>query len=179
MEETNQIRLFTEGKLDSGSFKTYLIKAVLAADFNNLGKLHKGFPKLVEDYCEYSGNSLERVLEKPDEDFTQLCVWPGTIVAKGKTEEEKKTQIKSFEEFFKDQFDTRIKYESEVATLSDGNPGSTGGRNDAFFYVHKDDVRKFAAPRLKASIRWWEDVFFNQQENIYPEEFRKTHPRTW
>jgi len=106
------------------------------------------------------------------DDYKQLCVWPGTIIG---------DEIKQIEfvKFMEKEFDVRIKYESEETTNPDpGNPES-GGRLDAFFYVHDDDVGKFAVPRLKAGIRWWEDIFFNNQEYLYSSHFIAEHPRTW
>ena len=109
------------------------------------------------------------------EDYQQLCVWPGCVVGKDKIEE--------FEKFMLDDFDVRVKYHDEIKTNPDMKNGkpvkNTGNRNDLFFYVHKDDVGKFSVPRLKAGIRWWEDIFFNRHENLYPKQFVIDHPRTW
>lgn len=95
--------------------------------------------------------------------FTQLCVWPGTIVGKDGIDE--------FEEFMKENFKSRVKYETEVVLDS--------GRNDLFFYIHTDDIMKFAVPRLSYGIRWWEDIHFNKQTNEYPKEFVKKYKTTW
>ncbi len=108
--------------------------------------------------------------------YSQLCVWPGAIVGKENAEH--------FESEMLRLFNARVKYEDEVKT----NPGidhelgvipETGGRNDLFFYVHSDDIGHFAIGRLKFGIRWWEDVFFNKQEYLYPKEFIKNHKPTW
>ena len=109
-------------------------------------------------------------------DFKQLCVWPAIICGE--------ESIKDFEKMIWDEFKARIKYEAEIKTLPDKDErgediNGTGNRNDLFFYVHQSDIEQFAIPRLKAGIRWWEDIFFNNQQSIYPIEFIKNHPRSW
>lgn len=118
--------------------------------------------KFGEPLTARGDNKLE-VKENP---FTQLCVWPGTLVGKEKIEE--------FTQFMSDNFyGTRIKYVEEVKTLPDVVNGKvvpdTGGRNDVFFYVHTDDLSKFSITRLAYGIRWWEDVLGNGGGNIYPD----------
>jgi hypothetical protein len=109
--------------------------------------------------------------------FTQLCVWPGTVLGDN--------TIQDLENFFLQEMKTRIKYHAEVKTLpdvdSDNNPiPETGGRNDLFFFVHSDDVQHFALPRLQMGIRWWEDVVgYNNNRHLYTEEFLKNNPTTW
>jgi hypothetical protein len=109
--------------------------------------------------------------------FTQLCVWPATIIGQENADE--------FETFFKDEFNVRVKYLTEVKTLPDldknGNAEpDTGGRNDAFFYVHSEDIGGFAVKRLQMGIRWWEDVIkYNDNSHLYNEEFINQYPPTW
>jgi hypothetical protein len=109
--------------------------------------------------------------------FTQLCVWQGVLLD-GFT-------IQEFDNYMFDCFGTRIKYETEVRTLPDldesGNQiPETGGRNDVFFYAHADDIEKFAVPRLKAGIRWWEDVVgYNDNSHIYPKDILDKYKLTW
>lgn len=106
--------------------------------------------------------------------FTQLCVWPSCLVLglgilPGSAKAIK--EIKKFEDFMAQDFKgTRVKYAEEVKTLpTPGEPG-TGGRNDIFFYVHSEDLSKFAIVRLVAGIRWWEDVVENNNHILYPKE---------
>jgi hypothetical protein len=109
--------------------------------------------------------------------FTQLCVWQGVLLD-GFT-------IQEFENYMFDCFGTRIKYETEVRTLPDldesGNQiPETGGRNDVFFYAHTEDIEKFSVPRLKAGIRWWEDVVgYNDNSHIYPKDILDKYKLTW
>ena len=91
-----------------------------------------------------------------NENYTQVCVWPGTNM-EGSTVEE-------FETFVKDQMGARAKFIEVIETLPDldskGNPvPDTGGRTDLFFRVHQDDIEgKFLINRLTAGVRWVEDV---------------------
>ena len=96
-----------------------------------------------------------------NEKFTQVCVWPGTLVD-GKIEE--------FEEFMFKEFGSRVQYLEEIKTLPDKGVDGTGDRNDLFFAVHEEDVGKFAIPRLQMGIRWIEDVLAkgNYTNKIYP-----------
>jgi hypothetical protein len=108
--------------------------------------------------------------------FSQVCVWPGTVVGR--------EEAKDFEEFFASEFGVRARYLEEIVTCADrdgdGSPvEGTGGRNDLFFAVHDDDVDKFAVPRLKLGIRWIEDVTapVNGGCALYPERVKEY--RTW
>ena len=97
-----------------------------------------------------------------NEKFTQVCVWPGTLVGQDK--------IKDFEEFMFNDLKTRVQYMEEIKTLPDEGVEGTGDRNDLFFAVHEEDVGKFAIPRLQMGIRWIEDVLAkcNYKDKIYP-----------
>ena len=109
--------------------------------------------------------------------YNQLCVWPATVVGKD--------DVKDLEDFFKEEMDVRVKYKTEVLTNpdldEDGNEvPDTGGRNDLFFYVHDDDIGKFAVPRLSMGIRWYEDVVsYNDGAYLYPQSFLEENPITW
>ena len=109
--------------------------------------------------------------------YNQLCVWPATVVGKD--------DVKDLEDFFKDEMGVRVKYKTEVLTNpdldEDGNEvPDTGGRNDLFFYVHDDDIGKFAVPRLSMGIRWYEDVVsYNDGAYLYSEDFLEENPITW
>ena len=116
--------------------------------------------------------------EVEKKDFTQLCVWYGCTLGNATP--------KDFEEFMAKEFDgVRVKFAESVVTLPDVDKErgkvveGTGGRNDLFFYVHSEDTGKFAVPRLKAGIRWWEDVLMNGNEHLYPDMILRKYPRTW
>lgn len=100
-----------------------------------------------------------------DDEFEQLCVWPGTIL--------KLKEVDEFTEFVLEELGARSKVVGCVVTgPGDGGPG---GRTDLFFLVHSEDIEKFAVRRLKLGMRWWEDV----DTSIYPEEFRKAYRKKW
>ena len=113
---------------------------------------------------------MEQKIVERKADFVQVCVWPGTLCGPDKVHE--------FEEYMagEEGFSVRVQYLEEVKTYPDIKNGKivhgTGGRNDLMFAVHKDDVGKFAVPRLMAGIRWIEDVYGNGGGNLYPEYVR-------
>lgn len=106
------------------------------------------------------------------EPFQQVCVWPGTIL--------EKDQVGEFEQWVADEFGTRVKYLETVVTGPDldenGKPVlGTGGRHDLMFAVHSEDVGKFAVPRLKAGMRWLEDIYLNGHGHIYPDRVKEQY----
>lgn len=113
---------------------------------------------------------------KLNEGFSQVCIWPATTVTPNSTP-------KDFEDWVLEKFGTKVQYLEEIKTLPDTGDleNKTGGRNDVFFAVHKDDIMKFAVPRLKSGIRWIEDVTSSingyLSNPIYPE--RVLEYKTW
>jgi hypothetical protein len=111
------------------------------------------------------------------ENYTQLCVWPGTTLGDSTPAD--------LEDFFLAEMNTRVRFHTEVKTLPDIDENGkaipdTGSRNDLFFYVHDEDIANFAVPRLKMGIRWWEDaVGYNDNGHLYTEEFLNAHPLAW
>lgn len=97
---------------------------------------------------------------KLPEDHTQVCIWTGTVV--------KPDEIADFESFFMDEMRVRVKYLETIETKADKS--GPGGRHDVFFSVHRDDVMKFATPRLSLGIRWFEDAIssINGGNTLYP-----------
>jgi hypothetical protein len=122
----------------------------------------------------------ENIMTVPrNEDFNQVCVWPGTIV--------KEDEIPDFVAFMQAELGARVQFLETVLTKADPGDDTTGGRQDVVFAVHKDDVHKFAVPRLRLGIRWVEDVLDNEKHHnemagypgysIYPDTFAEY--RTW
>jgi hypothetical protein len=109
--------------------------------------------------------------------FNQLCVWPATLL--------EENQIQDFVNFFQEDLEVRVEYKTTLLTNPDldakGNPEpDTGGRHDVFFYIHDDDVQKFAMVRFPLGIRWWEDVIkYNDNSHLYPLEFIEANPPKW
>lgn len=104
---------------------------------------------------------------KLKEGFTQVCVWPGTLVGDDKVDD--------FTNWMQECFGVRAQYLEEILTAPDrddnGSPvEGTGDRNDLFFAIHTDDTGKFAIPRLEYGIRWIEDAIaqINGGCKLYP-----------
>jgi hypothetical protein len=99
------------------------------------------------------------------EEFPQVMVWSGTVVGFN--------NVESFENWMKTDFGVRVKYLEEIKTLPSRGVSDSGGRNDLFFAVHKDDISKMAVKRftLQDPPRWIEDVLsiVNYHEHIYPD----------
>ena len=114
-------------------------------------------------------NEYKKVEDKEKDQFNQLCVMEGTLFPEG--------GVNEFHKFFKDEMGVRVKFENQVKTLPDET--GPGGRNDLFFYIHDDDIGKFAVPRLSMGVRWWEDVLLNGNGKLYDEDVLKAYPATW
>jgi hypothetical protein len=71
-------------------------------------------------------NEYKKVEDKEKDQFNQLCVMEGTTFPEG--------GVKEFHQFFKDEFDVRVKFENQVKTLPDFEGCTeTGGRNQVMF----------------------------------------------
>lgn len=108
-------------------------------------------------------------------EYKQLCVWEGVLMD-GQTPE-------SFKEYIEEEMDSRAKFEEQVYTLPEMKDGvpvkGTGGRSDIFFYIHNEDIGKFAVRRLQYGIRWWEDVLGNGNGKLYSQDVLDRYPATW
>ena len=108
--------------------------------------------------------------EKPD--YETMTIWEGIDF--------KDEDIPKMNEMFKENGFHPPQIVALVKTLPDVENGEviegTGGRSDLFFKVHNADIGKFAVWRFQYGMRWWEDVFFNHQEGIYPQEIRTKYP---
>jgi hypothetical protein len=96
-----------------------------------------------------------------------VCVWAGTTVG---------DDADGFVKFMLKEFSARTVYLEEIETFPDRDSGGrcvegTGGRTDLFFAVHREDIGKFAVPRLAYGIRWIEDVLseVNGGAVLYPD----------
>ena len=115
----------------------------------------------------------ERKAVELKEDYSQVCIWPGTIVGADKSED--------FEKWMQDNFGVRAQYLEEYETNPTPGEADTGGRNDVVFALHKEDAMKFAMPKMRIGARWVEDVIDNAKESdelyIYPDYISEY--RTW
>jgi hypothetical protein len=88
-------------------------------------------------------------------------VWMGTTISDD--------DISAAEEFFLDRFGVRMKYQGTIVTLPGGPLQSgalqgDGGRHDAVFRLHAEDVPSFATQRFLMGNdcpRWWHDYLAN------------------
>jgi len=111
-------------------------------------------------------------VETENNKFNQLCVWQGTILGD--------STVEDFEQFFKENFNTRVKFCEEVITNGSVERNEEGGRNDILFYVHDDDIPHFALKRLAIGIRWWEDVVsYNDNSYLYSQEVLDKYAVKW
>ncbi|MEC7484598.1 MAG: hypothetical protein VX998_07400, partial [Candidatus Thermoplasmatota archaeon] len=113
---------------------------------------------------------------KMEVDDAVLTLWPGTAVRNKDMHGPKGIPM-----FFRKAFGIDVIPVGCVETLPDKNEfgedvEDTGGRSDFFFFVKVEDVPKFAIKRFQFGMRWWSDVYFNGQEDIYPDAFRAAYP---
>ena len=111
--------------------------------------------------------------KKIEVDNAVLTLWPGAVV--------RDSDLNGIHAFFQKEFDIQITPVGCVETLPDSDEHGesiegTGGRVDFFFFVNAKDMSKFAIPRFKFGMRWWEDIYFNNGEDIYPIEFCLAYP---
>ena len=106
-----------------------------------------------------------------------LVLWPGTTIAP-----EDLDGPDGVLAFLKERFpNLEFAIVGCVATLPDTTESGvpvegTGGRHDFFFGIKGPGVASFALKRFDYGMRWWQDVYFNNQEDIYPLEFRRAYP---
>ena len=118
-----------------------------------------------EGMLEWSG--------KYDGESGVLCIWPGAYL----TED----GVPEFFEFAKENWGFTPKLVGCVITLPDREhrdqeEPETGGRTDMLFYCPMKQVPSFAVRRFDYRVRWWEDVYFNNGEDIYPQDFLDAFP---
>jgi hypothetical protein len=105
-----------------------------------------------------------------NDEYKQLLIWPGT-------EFDRHKDVDQLNNFMKTVFGLTndIVVVGTIRTLP-GQDGP-GGRSDLFWLVHEDDTLKFGnSKRLGMGIRWWEDVFYNNGQDIYPADFKTAYP---
>ena len=117
-------------------------------------------------------------------EWSQLCLMSSTFLDIDNQLNPSQEKIDEFEMFILDETGCRIKFECTVKTNPDTDKNGhhvpeTGGRMDTLFYVHNDDVMKFAMPRFKYGIRWWEDVLGNGNGPLYSKDVLTRYDKTW
>jgi len=106
------------------------------------------------------------------------------VVIQGSTYGDDEKKLNEFYEIFKTHHFHRPKVIGVILTLpskdkNGKNIPETGGRKDFFFFINNKDIKRFAIWRFNYSMRWWEDIFYNHEEAIYPPSFRKKYPPRW
>ena len=97
--------------------------------------------------------------------FTQVYVWPGTLLPE--------SDISKFIDWLSSQFGVRGQYLETIVTLPRDEDGpESGGRHDVFFSVHDDDLPQFSVPRLEWGIFHVESIFLNLGHKAYPERIK-------
>jgi hypothetical protein len=105
------------------------------------------------------------------EGFTQVVVWPGTVL--------EAEQVPEFEQWMMDEFRTRAQYLETILTaptMRNGAPvEGTGGRSDLFFAIHTEDIANLAISRFEFGMRWVEDVIaeINGGCALWPERVKE------
>jgi hypothetical protein len=104
------------------------------------------------------------------------------VVIQGSDYGENEKKQKEFLAIFKTHHFHRPKVVGTIETIAtkdkDGNV-VCGGRKDFFFFINNKDIERFSIWRFNYRMRWWEDVFFNKEEAIYPKSFIKKYPPRW
>lgn len=109
-----------------------------------------------------------------DENYQQVVICRGC----GFTQED----ASQFLEFLTEEckFQHNVRWIGLVIT--EAGEGGPGGRQDAVFVLHNDDVM-LLAPRLDLgqglSMSWLEDAYDNGGLKIYPKWFIQKYPKTW
>lgn len=97
--------------------------------------------------------------------YNIMVIWEGTVV--------EENDLDSIVDFFKEEYATRVKCVGCVKL--------TNGRIDFAFLVHDEDAMNFALRRFEMASagvpRWWEDIFFNGQDCLYPADFVECYPK--
>jgi hypothetical protein len=108
---------------------------------------------------------------KADEDYNVMVATHGTSI-------ETMEDVHGMDAMFKADFGIThdIRWVGIISTFKTPGVPDTGGRRDAFFLVHRDDVQKLSTvKRLHYGFRWWEDVLANGAAREYPLRFRKMY----
>lgn len=108
-----------------------------------------------------------------NEAYDMLCVCHGVELTRD--------NIPNLNAFLREEFGITHNVRVVGTVLTIPTPGNEkkepGNRSDLFFLLHKDDVMRLAnVKRLEVGIRWWEDIYFNHCEDIYPQAFRDAYP---
>lgn len=138
---------------------------------STMKRYFKRLPQVDENQLTFEQPAAETTEQPEEEEYTQLCVWMGTLLGD--------VDANTFEKEMFKMFGAKVKFAEEVVTLPCPAKNEGGGRHDLFFYVRTADIYQFAIKRLAAGIRWWEDVLANGYGYQYPKYILDKYPETW
>lgn len=88
-------------------------------------------------------------------------------------------EVKDLDAMLKKEFDLthEIRWVGIIPTFKTPGVPDTGGRRDAFFLVHEEDLPKISnGKRIDMGFRWWFDIIGNGDTRLYPLKFRRMYP---
>lgn len=109
---------------------------------------------------------------KSDEEYKMLVGYHHSSV-------ESLEDVRQLNSMLKHEFDLThdIRWVGIVSTFKTPGVACTGGRRDAFFLVHEEDVPKISnGKRIDMGFRWWFDILLNGATRLYPLKFRRMYP---
>ncbi len=100
--------------------------------------------------------------------YKQVVVWRGLLLSESDTPS--LDEINNFERYLDKEMNFKVKYITEYKTRADKGDENTGGRNDVLFYIHNDNIPKFAMWRLQTGgeVSWLEDYLDNGGRKLIP-----------
>lgn len=108
---------------------------------------------------------------KCDEYYKTTIIWHDAPIDDPNT-------LHTFKDMFKKNFglDHDIRWIGIINTFKTPGVPNTGGRPDAAFLVHENDIPKISnETRLDCGFRWWFDVVGNGDIRLYPLHFRRNY----
>lgn len=108
---------------------------------------------------------------KCDADYLQTVFWQCSPIRYPE-------DVIAFERVFKRAFDLKhdIRWIGMLVTFKTPGEPDTGGREDAAFLVHNEDLDAISVElRLDLGFRWMFDVFGNETRRLYPLHFRRPY----
>lgn len=112
--------------------------------------------------------------KRTDDSYKQVVVYCGVDL------DERRLTV--FKNMITDEFGLShpIAWIGIVKTFKTPGEANTGGRHDAFFLVHTEDLPKlYSARRIHIGFSWWFDVAApdTNMYRLYPRAFRQMYPR--
>ena len=110
---------------------------------------------------------------KVDENYKEL-------IGEHDTKSEMPEDIAELNQFLKEEFNLKhdIRWVGVIKIFRTPGVPNTGGRHDAFFLVHEEDIPNISTEkRLDLGFRWCFDITGNGWPRQYPLKFRRMYNR--